>query len=159
MLLGESAAPHFRHEIGKREMMETILNLAWLCVTLAALWVWRFRWAASRRNPQHNIRQEACAIVCLLALLFPVISLSDDLHPEIAVVDSASAKRHCLAAASGAHNAHEGKVPRVHSMVALLPDLPGKPGFVSERFPSVSLVQTFPVSAEGRSGRSPPSLL
>ena len=139
--------------------METILNLVWLAVTLAALWVWRFRWAASRRNPRHNLRQEAFAIVCLLALLFPVISLSDDLHPEIAVVDSASGKRQCLVSASGAHNPDAGKLPNIHSAAALLPHLPGQLDFTSEKIISAAWIHTSSFSAITQSGRSPPSLL
>ena len=43
-------------------------------------------------------------MVCVLALLFPVISLTDDLHPETAVVDAASGKRNAsLIAASASH--------------------------------------------------------
>ena len=81
--------------------METILNLVWLAVTVAAIWLWRYRWAASRRNPTHSTRMEAAAMVCFLALLFPVISLTDDLHPETVAVDAASGKRNaCLIAAS-----------------------------------------------------------
>ena len=43
-------------------------------------------------------------MVCVLALLFPVISLTDDLHPETVAVDAASGKRNaCLIAASAPH--------------------------------------------------------
>src|ERR1700730_6060194 len=84
--------------------METFLNLVWLAVTVAAIWLWRFRWTTSRRNPRHSTRMEAVAMVCVLALLFPVISLTDDLHPETVAVDAASGKRNaCLIAASAAH--------------------------------------------------------
>src|ERR1700693_4608003 len=84
--------------------METILNLVWLAVTVAAIWLWRYRWAASRRNTTHSTRREAAAMVCILALLFPVISLTDDLHPETVAVDASSGKRNaCLIAASAPH--------------------------------------------------------
>src|ERR1700752_2042144 len=82
--------------------METILNLIWLAVTVATVWLWRFRWSVARRNPLHSTRMEAVAMVCVLALLFPVISLTDDLHPETVAVDAASGKRNaCLIAAGG----------------------------------------------------------
>src|ERR1700739_4748939 len=84
--------------------METLLNLVWLAVTVAAIWLWRFHWTVSRRNPRHSTRMEAVSMVCILALLFPVISLTDDLHPEIVAVDAASGKRNaCLIAASAPH--------------------------------------------------------
>ena len=85
-------------------MVETFLNLVWLAVSVAAVWLWRYRWTLSRRNPRHSTRMEAVAMVCVLALLFPVISLTDDLHPEIIAVDAASGKRNaCLIAASAPH--------------------------------------------------------
>jgi hypothetical protein len=84
--------------------METTLNLIWLLVTIAAVWLWRFRWTVSRENRRHSRRMESIAMVCVLALLFPVISLTDDLHPETVAVDSASGKRNaCLVAASCPH--------------------------------------------------------
>ena len=43
-------------------------------------------------------------MVCILALLFPVISLTDDLHPETVAVDASSGKRNaCLMAVSSPH--------------------------------------------------------
>jgi len=101
--------------------METFLNLAWLALTLAALWIWRFRWAASRRNARRNVRQETIAIVCVLALLFPVISLTDDLHPDIVPADTVSSKRmHCLLVAHAAKGANTKSASVVHSSFALL---------------------------------------
>ena len=70
-------------------MTETILNLIWLVITLAGVWLWRFRWHASRRDKRGRVTMELVAVVCVLALLFPVISLTDDLHPEIMVADAA----------------------------------------------------------------------
>jgi hypothetical protein len=50
------------------------------------------------------MRMQSIAMVCVLALLFPVISLTDDLHPETVAVDAASGKRNaCLIAASCPH--------------------------------------------------------
>jgi ABC-type uncharacterized transport system permease subunit len=84
--------------------METTLNLIWVAVTIAAVWLWRFRWSVSRENRRHSMRMESVAMVCVLALLFPVISLTDDLHPETVAVDASSGKRNaCLMAVSSPH--------------------------------------------------------
>lgn len=84
--------------------MEATLNLLWLVIALAAVWRWRFRWSVSREDRKHSLKIEAAAMVCVLALLFPVISLTDDLHPETVAVDAASGKRTaCLMAAGAAH--------------------------------------------------------
>jgi hypothetical protein len=84
--------------------METFLNFVWLAAALTSIGLWRFRWVGSRPHPSYSSRMEAAAMVCFLALLFPVISLTDDLHPETAVVDAASGKRNAiLIAASASH--------------------------------------------------------
>jgi hypothetical protein len=83
--------------------METTLNLLWLAVTLATIAVWRLRWLPDGLGRRVQILPQAVAIVCALALLFPSISLTDDLHPEIVAVDSSSGKRnsgHLLASRS-----------------------------------------------------------
>jgi hypothetical protein len=138
--------------------METILNLVWLAVTLAALWLWRFRWKGARRKPGHDVRLEAVAMVCVLALLFPVISLTDDLHPEVIPAEAASSKRAlCLLQAKQTHGGtHAGT--NQHFLFACLREslTPGKLEFSC-------LVLLLPVSqplsgSSVRSGRAPPSL-
>ena len=95
--------------------VETILNLIWLGITLAALGLWRFRWKRAHRGPGHNVRLETVAMICILALLFPVISLTDDLHPEVIPVDATSSKRAlCLLAAQNGHGSHAGDVSHQH---------------------------------------------
>jgi hypothetical protein len=140
--------------------METILNLAWLAITVAAIWLWRFRWAVSRRNPRHSTGMETVAMVCVLALLFPVISLTDDLHPETVAVDAASGKRNACLVAAGA--------PQVRA-AALSSGTHLALGMISRPFAAINL--TFaeisilakthdPDTLAGSSlGRSPPSHL
>lgn len=68
--------------------MELILNLFWLLLTVPALWLWRKRGL----RPEHgNSFLLLLSLACLLALLFPVISASDDLCAmRIEAVDPAT---------------------------------------------------------------------
>jgi hypothetical protein len=139
--------------------METTLNLAWLGVTLALVWLWRFRWVVSRRNQRNSGNLEIVAIVCILALLFPVISLTDDLHPEIYALDSVSGKRNaCLIAAASVQsrdvNAHWG----TQLIYAVLARPLAAASLSSARWtaPLRLIASTFSVST--RFGRSPPYL-
>src|SRR5690242_18190498 len=68
--------------------MESTLNLLWLVTAIVAVGVWRLRW---RRSSADFFG--ALALACALLLLFPSISATDDLHPEIVVVDAAAGKR------------------------------------------------------------------
>jgi hypothetical protein len=140
--------------------METILNLVWLAVTVAAVWLWRFRWSPSRTKPGHSLRIQSVAMICFVALLFPVISLTDDLHPETAVVDAASGKRNaCQIAASAAHvraaTMHSGK----HSALGMIAR-PLAPVYFSLGEISIPARLGDPTSFVSSSpGRSPPSSL
>src|SRR5208283_1886318 len=75
------------------EVVETFLNSIWLVVALAAVAVWRYRWLPNHLAPRSQTLPKFVALICALALLFPSISLTDDLHPQIVAVDAASGKR------------------------------------------------------------------
>src|ERR1700730_6537532 len=134
--------------------METLLNLVWLAVTVAAIWLWRFRWTVSRRNPRHSTRMEAVAMVSVLALLFPVISLTDDLHPEIVPADTVSSKRnHCLLVANGGQTGNSKSPLNARSSCAFLPHAPSQFELVfAGLIPTTIVLSASSVSAPG-SGR------
>jgi hypothetical protein len=59
--------------------MELLLNLAWLLLALPAYWLW----CGSRTShPARKLTSRQCllALACLLAVLFPVVSATDDLR-------------------------------------------------------------------------------
>jgi hypothetical protein len=66
-------------------MVELICNLAWL--TTGAVLAWQ---VAVVRQERSRVAVRLIAVVCLMLVLFPVISLSDDLStPEAALIDAA----------------------------------------------------------------------
>jgi hypothetical protein len=82
--------------------MELLLNLFWLLLTIPAFWLWR-----EGRRAKNN-RGQSCRFLmilgCLLILLFPVISASDDLRTtrlEAEEPASQDAFRDSLAGRSG----------------------------------------------------------
>jgi hypothetical protein len=87
--------------------MEVLLNAIWLLVATTLLLVWRMRWLPQLRACSADRRkwQSFVGLICVLALLFPAISLTDDLHPpEFALADAksvyAAAHTHDLAGLS-----------------------------------------------------------
>src|SRR3954463_4937579 len=60
--------------------MEFGFNLAWLILSLALSAAWA--WFANRSSSHHTYRTTFLALVILIALLFPVVSISDDLHED-----------------------------------------------------------------------------
>lgn len=76
--------------------MELLLNLIWVVLAVSALYAW------GRRRSHPRSRPALIALVCLLALLFPVISATDDLHAmRSEMEDSASSKRSLKQAVTG----------------------------------------------------------
>jgi hypothetical protein len=59
--------------------MELLLNLLWLTLMLPAIWIWRH--APTRVRHNYGRIQSCLLLICVLTLLFPVVSATDDLHP------------------------------------------------------------------------------
>jgi len=68
-----------KHRFTRPSFMELLLNLAWLLLALPAFWLWRgARSVPSRRK--FSALQCLLALGCMLVILFPVVSATDDLH-------------------------------------------------------------------------------
>ena len=95
--------------------MELLLNLAWVLLALPAYWLWR-RNAGSR---QVSPLQGLLTLGCVLVLLFPVISASDDLHAMRAEMEeSAISKRTVRQAGSDKGSAWINRLQNPPAMVA-----------------------------------------
>lgn len=80
--------------------MELFLNLAWVLLALPAYWLWR------RGTRRFSSLQCSLALGCVLVLLFPVISASDDLHAmRTEMEDSSIGKRAVRQAGSDKNSA------------------------------------------------------
>lgn len=114
--------------------MELLLNAIWLVLATTLLFVWRVRWLPQLRACSADRRkwQSFAGLICVLALLFPAISLTDDLHPtEFALADTKSlyaAAAHGLPSVgavpthgSPAH-AFSGIIPASQLRLSFLPD-------------------------------------
>lgn len=81
-----NGAPHVR-------TMELALNLAWALIAAASYVLLFRRLAIPRFGHGHGPRRWQCivALTCALLILFPVISLTDDLHEIQATAEEAAA--------------------------------------------------------------------
>jgi hypothetical protein len=62
-----------------RFLMELLLNLAWLLLALPAYWLWRGSRTAHASRKFTSL-QCLLALGCMLVVLFPVVSATDDLR-------------------------------------------------------------------------------
>jgi hypothetical protein len=70
--------------------MELLLNLVWVIVATAVLYAW------GRRRNHSQARPQLVVLLCLLALLFPVISATDDLHAMSSEMEDSTSVRRSL---------------------------------------------------------------
>src|ERR1700682_3101895 len=86
--------------------METLLNLSWLFIAVAtavafSVWSARLPEGADARRMRRSV---GLALVCVVALLFPSISVTDDLAPDTSALEEwSSARRVALAIAIAQH--------------------------------------------------------
>ena len=98
--------------------MELLLNLAWLLLVLPAYGIWR-QGAVAKRPNRFNSLQGLLALGCLLVLLFPIISATDDLHAMRAEMEEpGGASKRSVRQAS--QDKFSVKVSRVHNSPAIL---------------------------------------
>jgi hypothetical protein len=60
--------------------MELLLNLLWLTLALPAIWMWRHQSVCAKDCPRFHRIRPLVLFGCVLMLLFPVVSATDDLH-------------------------------------------------------------------------------
>lgn len=75
--------------------MELLLNLAWFVLAVPAYLLWRSSRAANRRYGFSSLQ---CFLVlgCVLVLLFPVISATDDLHAMRNEIEESSVSKRTI---------------------------------------------------------------
>ena len=79
--------------------MELLLNLAWLLLALPAYWLW----SVSRTVPagrKISSRQCLLALGCMLVILFPVVSATDDLCAMRTEMEESPASKRTIRQAS-----------------------------------------------------------
>ena len=81
--------------------MELLLNLVWLLLAVPAFWVWRI----AKDRTESNQQSHYCwvTLACILILLFPVVSASDDLQAMRPEMEEARSQ-------DTLGNSHHGKV-------------------------------------------------
>jgi hypothetical protein len=69
--------------------MELLLNLIWVALVIGSFLAFIRRQAQSSRM-EARYWQSLLALACVLLLLFPIISASDDLHPSQTLMEEAT---------------------------------------------------------------------
>ncbi len=84
-----------------RRTMELLLNLFWLTLTLPAIWMWRREPVCAKDCGRFERIRPFLLFGCLLLLLFPVVSATDDLHAMRQVMEESSASKRMVKQGTG----------------------------------------------------------
>jgi len=137
--------------------MELLLNLLWLTLTAPAIWLWR-RERLHARNSRYLGRLRPLMLLgCILVLLLPIVSATDDLHAMRSEIEesvlSKSTVKH--SAAHKAHSASNGGRPSLAQLIYI------SSSCIPNKVCGQILPQTVRLPAQARlgtrTGRAPPS--
>lgn len=85
--------------------MELLLNLVWLTLALPAIWVWRHEPVRAGHSSGFSRIRASLLLICVLTLLFPVVSATDDLHPMRPEMEESSPFKRTVKQSSGTSTA------------------------------------------------------
>jgi hypothetical protein len=129
--------------------MELLLNLAWLLLAVPAWWLWCGRKPARKVSSLHCL----LALGCILVVLFPVVSATDDLRAMRAEMEeSPDGKRSVRQAGDEKPSAWRWENPPALAVVAnsLSVCIQGWQPLPTQHLPVLA------APAVGRPGRAPP---
>jgi HAMP domain-containing protein len=135
--------------------MELLLNLLWLTLVLPAVLIWRRQSACSRSFWHPRSFRAVVLLGCLMVLLFPVVSATDDLHPIRNEIEESSPSRRTAKQAAAHHTPDWNMGPPPAYLVQVSwfrPDIEAC-GLVSD-YPAVPPERVFPATG---GCRAPPS--
>jgi hypothetical protein len=135
--------------------MELFLNLAWLLLALPAYFLWRGCRSTSAAR-RFTAVQCLLALGCMLVILFPVVSATDDLRAMRAEMEECPVSKRSIGQSSG----ERISASKSQAQPALAANT-YSPVFFEQGWPVVVkvLITTPSSPAFVRSGRAPPQIL
>jgi hypothetical protein len=95
--------------------MELLLNLLWLMLAVPALLIWRRQSMHAPAVTKQSFTRALVLLGCLLTLLFPIVSATDDLRPLNAEIEDSGACKRSVKQSPGARSTwtFDGGTPAV----------------------------------------------
>jgi hypothetical protein len=135
--------------------MELLLNLLWLTLALPAIWMWRYESVRAQNGQRFARVRPVLLFGCVLMLLFPVVSATDDLHALPQEMEESSPSKRMVKQA--ACDKSLARLSKAGTLLALISPLSFGPG--DETCGRVFVVSVLPPQSahfHERSSRAPP---
>jgi hypothetical protein len=134
--------------------MELLLNLFWLTLAVPAVWMWRHESACNKGRRRFDRIRPFLLLACVLMLLFPVVSATDDLHAVRQDMEESPSKR--MLKQGGGDKSFAG-LNRPGALPALILPVSLSPSDeVCGRVFPLSAVLPQPARSKERASRAPP---
>ena len=134
--------------------MELGLNLFWLLLTVVSFALWGRRRSSDAGGRQRLPLLSAIALGSALAILFPVISVTDDLHAEQAVLEDSNPSKRAL---RQAHDSLSNSGKLRHAVAAAPAAVLAPLALVTLGIASEAPTRSpAPLAADSHPGRAPP---
>jgi hypothetical protein len=134
--------------------MELLLNLFWLTLAVPAVWMWRHDSARGKGRRRFDRIRPFLLLGCVLMLLFPVVSATDDLHAMRQEMEESPSKR--MVKQGGGDKSLAG-LSSPGALPAVIPFVPlGPSNEVCGRVLLVSTVLPQAARSRERASRAPP---
>ena len=134
--------------------MELFLNLLWVLIAAGAVGVWRISWLHQDAQRRREPLREWTAMCCSLILLFFAVSLTDDLHADVMLLEDLSTSRR--QSMDSHHSQHSTRVVHESGPTALSTIVTLAPLRQSCGISPVAFHLPPSASREFSSGRAPP---
>jgi hypothetical protein len=92
--------------------MELLLNLFWLTLAVPALWMWCRKSVYGKDRRRFDGIRPVLLLGCVLVLLFPVVSATDDLHAMRQEMEESSPSNRIVKQATGDKSVVGLNIPR-----------------------------------------------
>jgi hypothetical protein len=134
--------------------MELVLNLFWLTLAVPAVWMWRQESACAEDCQGFDRIRPFLLLGCVLMLLFPVVSATDDLHAMRQEMEESPSKR--MVKQAGGDKSFAGLSSPGALAALILPVSLGPSCEVCGQVLLVSAVLPQPTHSKERASRAPP---
>jgi hypothetical protein len=136
--------------------MEFLLNILWLMLTLPAIWLWLQDPASVQSSRRLGSVRPIVLLGCVLVLLFPVVSATDDMHVMRPELEESNSSKRQVEASRGETSHSSQTILHASPALRFRPYSFSPSCLIYGRVVTTPSLRPEPVYPAHRNGRAPP---